>query len=84
MRAILSIGGSLLIVDQAVAVAFIQALNTPTFERYDTVYRNGEFVPVVRPWGSGTVSIQLLTDEQYALGKLQYAAEEKTKQGESK
>jgi len=84
-KAILKIGYLTFVLEAKTAATLFQVLVESGMEMFDTTWnsetRTAE--PMVKPAERDVVSLQMLSEEQYALGKLLYAADV-DKKGESK
>jgi len=84
-KVMLRIGYTNFVVDAKAAAAFFPLLVESGAEAYDTHWNaeTKESEPRIKPVDMDAISLQILSEEKYALGKLLYAAEIANK-GEAK
>jgi hypothetical protein len=84
-KAILKIGYLTFVLDPKAAAGVFQVLVENGMEMFDTTWNSETKLsePMVKPAERDVVTLQMLSEEQYALGKLLYAADV-DKKGESK
>lgn len=84
-KALLKIGYMTFVLEAKAAATLFQELVASGVEMFDTTWNNDTRVsePRVKPIERDAVSLQILPEEQYALGKLLHAAEVDNK-GETK
>lgn len=84
-KAILKIGYLTFVLEAKTAATLFQVLVESGMEMFDTTWNSETKTsePMVKPADRDVVSLQMLSEEQYALGKLLYAADV-DKKGESK
>jgi len=84
-KAILKIGYLTFVLDPKAAAGVFQVLVENGMEMFDTTWNSETKTsePMVKPADRDVVTLQMLSEEQYALGKLLYAADV-DKKGESK
>jgi hypothetical protein len=84
-KAILKIGYLTFVLDPKAAAGVFQVLVENDMEMFDTTWNSETKLsePMVKPAERDVVTLQMLSEEQYALGKLLYAADV-DKKGESK
>ena len=85
-KAILKIGYLTFVLEAKTAATLFQVLVESGMEMFDTTWNSETKVsePQVKPAERDGVLLQMLSEEQYALGKLLYAADVANKQGDSK
>lgn len=84
-KAILKIGYLTFVLEAKTAATLFQVLVESGMEMFDTTWNSETKLsePMVKPAERDVVVLQMLPEEQYALGKLLYAADV-DKKGESK
>ena len=84
-KAILKIGYLTFVLEAKTAATLFQVLVESGMEMFDTTWNSETKTsePMVKPADRDVVLLQMLSEEQYALGKLLYAADV-DKKGESK
>ena len=84
-KAILKIGYLTFVLEAKTAATLFQVLVESGMEMFDTTWNSETKTsePMVKPVDRDVVLLQMLSEEQYALGKLLYAADV-DKKGESK
>jgi len=80
-KALLSIGYKKIVIDMDTAVMFLKSMEV--MESFDTKYAAGETIEMIGG-NSETVSVEPLSEDRYAMGKLLYQAEMEKKKEESK
>jgi hypothetical protein len=85
-KATLKIGYLTFVLEAKAAATLFQVLVESDMEMFDTTWNSETKLsePMVKPAERDVVSLQMLPEEQYALGKLLYAADVANKQGDSK
>jgi hypothetical protein len=80
-KALLSIGYKKIVIDMDTAVMFLKSMEI--MESFDTKYAAGETIEMIGG-NSETVSVEPLSEDRYAMGKLLYQAVMEKKKEESK
>jgi hypothetical protein len=80
-KALLSVGYKKIVIDMDTAVMFLKSMEI--MESFDTKYAAGETIEMIGG-KSETVSVEPLSEDRYAMGKLLYQAEMEKKKEESK
>lgn len=85
-KATLKIGYLTFVLEAKAAATVFQVLVESGMEMFDTTWNSETKLaePMVKPAERDGVLLQMLSEEQYALGKLLYAADIANKQGDSK
>lgn len=85
-RALLKIGYMTFVMETKAAAAIFPLLVDSGIESYDTHWNpeTKESEPRVKPADVGAISLQIMPEETYAMGKLLYAAEIATKETKEK
>ena len=80
-KALLSVGYKKIVIDMDTAVMFLKSMEI--MESFDTKYAAGETIEMIGG-NRETVSVEPLSEDRYAMGKLLYQAEMEKKKEESK
>lgn len=79
-KVILEIGYKKYVINVEIAAMLLPLFADTALECYDTKWENGTTTPRVFPADTTAVGIAFLSDKDYALGKMLYAADEQAKQ----